>query len=191
MFKKKFKSFILRVFEESHQMFFKLVFLFVLSLTAAADLENSECDEQMLKRTFVENIRILEGLKGCLRSPDAEYGYYFTKDKMTKNNAKEKCNSMNGQVAHTEFETEEKFKNVQLAISDIDSKTFWLGANRQEGGEFTWENGKSLNKNMSMWCKGEPNNSNKKEGCVQLKRSCFNDISCDKKFSVLCQIKCK
>ncbi|XP_015748259.1 PREDICTED: C-type lectin domain family 4 member M-like [Acropora digitifera] len=101
-------------------------------------------------------------------------------------NARSYCLSYNGDLASVSNRSEMDF--IKTKTSKAAREYFWIGLNdRRKENVFVWSDGTPYNKSIySNWYPNEPNDSGG-EDCVELFPAQWNDNSCMKEKSYICE----
>ena len=101
-------------------------------------------------------------------------------------NARSYCLSFDGDLVSVANRSEMEF--IKNETSKAGSEYFWIGLNdRRKENVFVWSDGTPYNKSIySNWYPNEPNDSGG-EDCVELFPTQWNDNSCMKEKSYICE----
>ena len=101
-------------------------------------------------------------------------------------NARSYCLSYGGDLVSVSNISEMDFITSKTSKADIEY--FWIGLNdRRKENVFVWSDGTPYNKSIySNWYPNEPNNAGG-EDCVELFKTQWNDNSCMKEKSYICE----
>ncbi|KAM9335722.1 type-2 ice-structuring protein-like [Symphorus nematophorus] len=111
--------------------------------------------------------------------------FRFVPRAMTWAQAEKNCQSMGANLAS--IHSLKEYRQIQ-SLTGMET---WIGgSDAQEENHWFWSDGTRFNYNN--WCTGEPNNSRRKQHCLQMNYSakkCWDDDVCWKKKTSLCARK--
>ncbi|XP_067380525.1 type-2 ice-structuring protein-like [Channa argus] len=104
--------------------------------------------------------------------------FHYVPKPMTWAKAEKHCQSMGGHLASVQSIYE--YHEMQKLTVPHGYKLTWIGgSDAQEENVWFWTNGDKFA--FTNWCKGEPNNLNKSQHCLQMNHSaekCWDDVGC-------------
>ncbi|XP_052854666.1 uncharacterized protein LOC128263575 [Drosophila gunungcola] len=114
---------------------------------------------------------------------ESRYFYIEGENKQTWANAEDTCRKKGGHLAA--FKSRKELDAVTAKLREY--TPYWLGISDQEKeGDFVTASG---NRPIFLaWGRGEPNNLNKKEHCVDIFRGFMNDLPCNLTRFFICQL---
>ncbi|XP_030267291.1 CD209 antigen-like protein C isoform X1 [Sparus aurata] len=112
--------------------------------------------------------------------------YYFSTDQLTWEQAREKCQQIGGALVKIESEDEQSFlmQTLRHKMTEKEDR-FWIGlTDSVTEGTWLWPDGTPLNKSLTFWRKGEPDNwtevNNTQyvdgEDCVRMGEKCESGL---------------
>ncbi|XP_066446131.1 C-type lectin domain family 4 member G-like isoform X2 [Eleutherodactylus coqui] len=148
-------------------------------------------DLDIVKEHFLQDIKAInktiETICGTCPSgwePVGLFCYYFSTDHLTWDNARDECiRKRSGLVMLKTREETEALKSI------LEKARYWIGSRRDtKNANWKWLDGSVMS--FSIWRKGEPNNSNGKEDCVESWNGNWNDRSCTDTEKYVCKKGC-
>uniref|UniRef100_A0A7M5USG5 C-type lectin domain-containing protein n=1 Tax=Clytia hemisphaerica TaxID=252671 RepID=A0A7M5USG5_9CNID len=114
--------------------------------------------------------------------------YYIGEQHSNFTEARKHCQHLGGDLATINHVEENIYlANAMKSLGHPKFLKALIGLNDiQKEGEFKWVNGEE--KNFVKWCRNEPNNSFKREHCVELVRDCWNDVPCGYQQKFICEV---
>ncbi|WKY04293.1 hypothetical protein Q1695_005357 [Nippostrongylus brasiliensis] len=121
--------------------------------------------------------------------------------RMSRDNAKKHCESMNATMPIIHSKEENDFISLLIRSGPgerVQRSTLWIGLKRdrsQRGLYFAWDNGDA--RNFNGWARGEPNDWGGREDCVEYREQhhgyyhVWNDVPCDWQLYTFCQKPCE
>ncbi|XP_017113571.1 accessory gland protein Acp29AB-like [Drosophila elegans] len=146
-----------------------------------------------IEKVILESEKTIKEIQKIVQEPkvippgfqriESRYFYIESENKQTWNNAEDTCRKMGGHLAA--FKSRKELDAVIAKLRQ--GHAYWLGVSDQENeGDFVTASG---NKPIFMtWGRGEPNNLNKREHCVDIYRGFMNDLPCNLQLHFICQL---
>jgi len=178
------------------------VFLRQASVEANND-QQQQCENaiQDLRMQFEENKRILKGLECCEHFSVRGRGYCWDPKKRTREEADKYCGTMNATVAHIGVRTAAERGHVMRELKA--HSAYWVGLEyNKEEKIWSWLDGTEVTSKDKLigWGAGEPNGLegwDEPEYCAiangynhRQNPNKILDISCNRKFSTVCEVCC-
>ncbi|KAM4037881.1 CD209 antigen-like protein A isoform 2-T2 [Anomaloglossus baeobatrachus] len=151
--------------------------------TVKKDLENVKLNFLQETKNINKTMEIL-----CRTCPPGwksigVFCYYFSKDTLPWDNAKDDCIQKGSTLLI--LRNMEELDSLKSSFGD---NTYWIGLRRdkEDPAKWNWLDGSVLS--FRNWNKGEPNNHNT-EDCVESSGN-WNDLSCSSKMKYVCKKGC-
>ncbi|CAH2329699.1 P-selectin isoform X2, partial [Pelobates cultripes] len=152
-------------------------------ITAVSDITTSNQKTMIYLSLFYLGLMMIPEIQG--------WSYFYSSTIMNYSKARAYCKEHYTDIVAIQNREENDYLNSILPYTN---KYYWIGI-RKKDSQWTWEGtNKVLNEEAKNWAKGEPNNENADEDCVEMyvKRLSdsgkWNDESCRKEKVALCYI---
>ncbi|KAK2863322.1 hypothetical protein Q5P01_002855 [Channa striata] len=138
----------------------------------AENAKNDQTERSNLVKRYTLNHRGWSRINGRY--------FYFVNSPRTWVQAEKHCQALGANLASVRNLQEILWLQKLIFVATHSYKEAWIGgSDAEQEGTWLWSDGTRFT--YSYWCRGEPNNSNRRQNCLQINHKgskCWDDLEC-------------